>query len=133
MDKRMKEKGESLGKKAGKRIGQDISENAQAKAEEIGQKIGKSVGEQMDRVHAAFEQETVTKEEQLGIGGKIGTGLGIVSKRLVEKRYGFLSRLMGTGDMVKDGRETGAKAEKIVKRAVKNQLRKWTAEKDTNK
>jgi hypothetical protein len=133
MDKTLKEKCESLGKKAGKKIGQDISENTPGKAEEIGQKIGKTVGEQVERVHAAFEKETVSKKEQLGIGGKIGTGLGIVGKRLAEKRYGFLSRLMGTGDLVKDGRQTGAKAEKIVKRTVKNQLSKWTAEKDKNK
>jgi hypothetical protein len=110
---------ESLGERAGKRIGEKISKNADAKAADIGRKLGKTFVEQVERAHDALDKETVTKEEQVGVGGKLGTGLGIIGKRLVEKRYGMLGRLMGTGDMVSEGRTIGAKAEKIVKRAVK--------------
>jgi hypothetical protein len=110
---------ESLGERAGKRIGEKISKNADKKAADIGRKLGKTFAEQVERVHDALEKETVTKEEQVGIGGKLGTGLGIIGKRLIEKRYGMLGRLMGAGNLVSEGRTVGAKAEKIVKRAVK--------------
>ena len=77
----------------------------------------------------------MTKEEQLGIGGKIGTGLGLIGKRLVEKRYGFLARFTGSKELVDEGRVFGAKAEKIVKRVVKKRLDRLTTEeskKDTS-
>ena len=81
----------------------------------------------MDRVSDALERETVTREEELGIGGKVGTAVGIIGKRLIEKRYGVLGKLMGTADLVTDGRTTGAKAEKMVKRAIKTGVQRVAA------
>ncbi|NVL91130.1 MAG: hypothetical protein HWN69_09130 [Desulfobacterales bacterium] len=117
--KQIKNHLESLGERVGDQVAQGLSKGAENKGGKIGRKVGKVVGEQAERLHDALEKETVTKEEQLGIGGKIGTGLGIIGKRLVEKRYGFLGRLMGGDDLVSEGRVIGAKAEKIVKRTVK--------------
>lgn len=119
LKKQVKKELESLGERVGDRLGQSLSKNADKKGSQIGRKAGKVLGEQIERVHHALEKETLTKEEQLGIGGKIGTGLGIIGKRLVERRYGLLGRIMGSGDLVSNGRAAGAKAEKIVKRAVK--------------
>ncbi len=125
----VKKEFESLGERAGKRIGEKISRNADKKAADIGRKLGKTFAEQAERVHDALDKETVTKEEQVGIGGKLGTGLGIIGKRLIEKRYGMLGRLMGAGDLVSEGRTVGAKAEKIVKRAVKAGVNRMAATK----
>ena len=108
-----------MGERVGDRIDQAISKTEDKKGAQLGKKAGKAVVEQVERVHEALEKETVTKEEELGVGGKIGTGLGIMGKHLVEKRYGLVGKLMGTNKMVSDGRILGAKAEKIVKRAVK--------------
>ena len=119
LKKQVKKELESLGERVGDRLGQSLSKNADKKGSQIGRKAGKVLGEQIERVQHALEKETLTKEDQLGIGGKIGTGLGIIGKRLVERRYGLLGRIMGSGDLVSNGRAAGAKAEKIVKRAVK--------------
>lgn len=115
---------ESLGERVGDRIAQGLATKADAKGAQIGRKVGKAVGDQLERFHDALEKETVTKEEELGVGGKVGTGLGIIGRRLVEKRYGLLGRLMGTGNMLSEGRTMGAKAEKILKRAVKSGVEK---------
>jgi len=117
--KQIKNHLESIGERVGDQVARGLSKGAENKGGKIGRKVGKVVGEQAERIHDALEKETVTKEEQLGIGGKIGTGLGIIGKRLVEKRYGLLGRLMHGNDFVSEGRVIGAKAEKIVKRAVK--------------
>lgn len=110
---------ESLVERVGDGIDKRILKTADKKGAQLGKKLGKALGEQVERVHEAIDKETLTKEQELGIGGKIGTGLGVIGKHLIEKRYGLLGRLMGTGDLVSDGRTMGAKAEKIVKRAVK--------------
>lgn len=115
---------EALEKKLDNRIDQEVSNSAEGKAEEFGRKIGKALGEQVDRAQRALEKELVTKEEQLGIGAKIGTGLGIVGKRLAEKRLSFLGNLIGSRDLIAEGRTIGAKAEKIVKRAMKRGIEK---------
>jgi hypothetical protein len=117
--KRIKEQLETMGERTGKRIGQAVSKNADTKAGEVGRKLGKTVAEQVERLHDTLEKETVTKQEELGLGGKIGTGLGIIGKNLVEKRYGILGKLAGSGDLVSEGRTMGAKAQKIAKRAVR--------------
>ncbi len=119
LKKQVKKELESLGERVGDRIDQAISKTEDQKGARLGKKAGKAVGEQVQRVHEALEKETVTKEEELGVGGKIGTGLAIMGKHLVEKRYGLVGKLFGTNKMVSDGRTLGAKAEKIVKRAAK--------------
>ena len=124
---------EALEKKADNRTAQEVSNIAEGKAEEIGRKIGKALGEKVDRAQRALEKEIVTKEEQLGIGAKIGTGLGIVGKRLAEKRWSFLGNLIGSGDLVAEGRTIGAKAEKMMKRAVKRGIEKTATKQDEKK
>ena len=126
---RVKKEFESLGERAGTRLAQTLSKSASDKGGDIGKKLGKTLGEQVDRVSDRLARETVTREEELGIGGKIGTAVGIVGKHLVEKRYGVLGRLMGSADLVSDGRTTGAKAEKMVKRAIKSGIQRVAASK----
>ncbi|MBN1842141.1 MAG: hypothetical protein JW883_07670 [Deltaproteobacteria bacterium] len=125
----LKKELEELGERVGDRIGKGLSKGTDKKAAQIGQNVGKTLGKQVERVHDAMEKVTVTKEEELGIGGKVGTGLGIIGKHLVEKRYGLLGRLMGSADIISDGRTTGAKAEKMVKSAVKTGLERLAAAK----
>lgn len=125
----LKKELEDLGERVGDRIGKGLSKGTDKKATHIGQKAGKVLGEQIERVHDAMEKVSVTKEEELGIGGKVGTGLGIIGKHLVEKRYGLLGRLMGSADIISDGRTAGAKAEKMVKSAVKTGLERLAAAK----
>ncbi len=120
----VKDELESLGERAGKRIGQCVSQGGDKRAGEIGRKLGKTVGQQLERVHGALEKENVTNEEQLGVGGKVGTGLGIIGKRLVEKRYGFLGKLIASPDLISQGRVMGAKAEKLIKRTVKSGIKR---------
>ena len=111
---------ESVGGRLGNRIGQTVSQNAGTKGGEIGKKLGKSVCKKLEYASNALEKETVTKEEQLGIGGKIGTGLGILGKRLLEKRYGSsFADINDSSDLTSQGRVMGAKTEKMMKRAVK--------------
>lgn len=119
MDKRIKKELETLGERTGERIGQAICRDGEGKAAHVGKRLGETVAEHMERVHERLEKETVTKQEQLGVGGKLGTALGVLGKNLVEKRYGILGRLAGGGNLVSDGRVLGAKAEKMVKRAVR--------------
>lgn len=120
LKKQMKKELESLGEQVGGRLGQGLSKkDGDRKGAQAGKKLGKALGEQVERLHDALEKEAVTKEEQLGIGGKIGTGLGIIGKHLVEKRYGLLGRLVDGNNLESEGRVVGAKAEKMVKRAVK--------------
>jgi hypothetical protein len=129
LKKQVKKELEALGERVGDRIGKGVSKSTDEKAAQLGKKIGKTLGDQLERVHGALEKETVTKQEELGVGGKLGTGLGIIGKHLVEKRYGLLGSLMGTGDLVSDGRTMGAKAEKMVKRAVKTGIERVAAAK----
>jgi len=124
---------EAMEKKVDNRTAQEVSNSAEGKAEEFARKIGKALGEQVDRAQRALEKEIVTKEEQMGIGAKIGTGLGIVGKRLAEKRWSFLANLIGSRDLVVEGRTVGAKAEKIVKRAVKRGIEKTATKQDEKK
>jgi len=121
---RVKKEFESLGERAGTRVAETLSKNASDKGGDIGKKLGKTLGEQVDRISDRFARETVTREEELGFGGKIGTAVGIIGKHLVEKRYGVLGKLMGSADLVSDGRTTGAKAEKMVKRAIKSGIQR---------
>jgi len=118
--KQLKDKLESTGESVGDRLGQGMLKNGDKKAAQIGMKVGRAVGEQVEWLRDAIDKETVTKEEELGIGGKIGTGLGIIGKRLVDKGSGLMGRLVGTGDPVSEGRIMGAKTEKILKKAVKS-------------
>jgi len=118
---------ESLGERVGQRIGQAVSKSADNKGSELGKKAGKTMAKQVERVAEALHKEEVTKEEQLGIGGKIGTGLGVMAKNVVERRYGFLGKIMGSESLISEGRTTGAKAEKIIKRAVKKGVRRVAA------
>ncbi|MBW2108249.1 MAG: hypothetical protein JRI36_06255 [Deltaproteobacteria bacterium] len=126
MKDRIKKELESMGERAGKRIGETIANGADEKAARIGKKVGKKVASGVERIHDALEKESVSKKEQLGLGGKLGTGIGIIGKNLVEKRYGVLARLAGSNDLVSQGRTLGAKAEKLVKRAVKAKLEQIT-------
>lgn len=120
LKKQIKKELESLGEQVGSRLGQGLSKkDGDRKGAQAGKKLGKALGERVERLHDALEKEAVTKEEQLGIGGKIGTGLGIIGKHLVEKRYGLLGRLVDGNNLESEGRVMGAKAEKMVKRAVK--------------
>lgn len=130
---RSKKQLESLGERVGGRVGQGLSKNAEEKGADIGKKVGKALGEQVGRLQDALEKETVTKEEQLGIGGKIGTGLGIIAKHLVEKRHGLLTTVAGSGDLVSGGRTMGAKAEKMVKKGVKTGLQQIARVKGNSK
>jgi len=122
--KEVKKELETLGERVGQRIGRVVSSNTQNKGSELGKKAGKTMARQVERVADVLGKEEVTKEEQLGIGGKIGTGLGMMAKHAVEKRYGLLGKIMGSEAMISEGRTTGAKAEKILKRAVKNGVRR---------
>lgn len=136
--KQVKKELESLGERVGNRIAQGVAKRPDSKGGEIGRKAGKAVGDQIERLHDAIDNETVTKQEELGIGGKLGTGLGIIGKHIVEKRYSLLGRLMGSGNMVSEGRTMGAKAEKIFKRAVRSGVEriagaKGVAKQDDNK
>jgi hypothetical protein len=124
LKKQVKKELESLGQRAGTRVAHTLSKNGGDKGGDIGKKLGKTIGEQVDRVSDALDRESVTRDEELGIGGKIGTAAGIIGKHLVEKRYGVLGKLMGSADLVSDGRTTGAKAEKIVKRAIKSGIKR---------
>jgi len=117
--KQLKKEFESLGERAGSRVAETVSKSASDKGGAMGKRLGKTLAEQVDRVSNAIERESVTKEEELGLGGKVGTAVGIMGKHLIEKRYGLLGKLMGSADLVSDGRTTGAKAEKMVKRAIK--------------
>jgi hypothetical protein len=110
---------ESLGERLGDRIGHAVSKKGGNKGSEIGKKAGKSLARQVERLADLVDKEKVTREEELGIGGKVGTGLGIIAKHAIEKRYGLLAKVMGSRDLVSEGRATGAKAEKVLKRAVK--------------
>ncbi len=132
-NKRTKKQLESLGERVGGRVGQGLSKNAEKKGADIGKKVGKALGEQVGRLHDALEKEPVTKKEQLGIGGKMGTGLGVIAKHLIEKRYGLLTRMVGTGNLVAEGRTMGAKAEKIVKRAIKTGVQRIARVKGNSK
>lgn len=132
-NKRTKKELESLGERAGARVGQSLSKDAEKKGADIGKKVGKALGEQVGRLHNALEKEVVTKEEQLGIGGKIGIGLGIIAKHLVEKRRGVVTPVRGTGTLVSDGRTMGAKAEKMVKRAIKTGVQRIAGSKGNSK
>lgn len=114
----------AVGEKAGERIGQSLSRGADKKGGEIGKKVGEKVAEQVERFHDVLEEETVTKKEELGFGGKLGTGIGIIGKNLVEKKYGILGKFAGSGNLVSEGRTLGAKTEKVVKRAVKTGVAK---------
>jgi hypothetical protein len=127
MKKQLKKEFESLGERAGTRVAETLSKSASHKGGDIGKRLGKTLGQQVDRVSDALEKETVTREEELGIGGKVGTAVGIIGKHLVEKRYGLLGKLMGSTDLVSDGRTTGAKAEKMVKRAIKTGVQRVAA------
>ena len=120
----MKDELGSMGEKAGERIGRGLSRGADKKAAELGKKLGESVADQVERFHDALEKETVTQEEELGIGGKIGTGFGIIGKNLMEKKYGILGKFVGGGNLVSEGRTMGAKTEKMVKRAVKKGVKR---------
>ncbi len=119
LKKQVKKELESLGERVGKSVHKGLSKSGDDKGARVGKKVGKAVGEQVERLHGTLEKETVTKQDELGIGGKIGTGIGIIGKHLVEKRYGLLGKLMGSTDLISNGRTMGAKTEKIVKRAVK--------------
>jgi hypothetical protein len=130
---RVKKEFESLGERAGARVAQTLSNHAADKGADMGKKLGKTLGDQVDRVSDALARESVTREEELGIGGKIGTAVGIMGRHLVEKRYGVLGKLMGSADLVSDGRTTGAKAEKMVKRAVKRGIERMAASRGVSK
>ncbi|MBW2318373.1 MAG: hypothetical protein JRD47_08505 [Deltaproteobacteria bacterium] len=111
---------ESVGERLGDRVGQVVSPNAGTKGGEIGKKLGKSICGQLERASNALEKEDVTKEEQLGVGGKIGTGLGVIGRRLLEKRYGSsCGDMIDSADIATQGRIIGTKTEKMMKRAVK--------------
>ena len=103
----------------GERAGQSLLKSAENKGAAIGERIQNVLGEQVEKVYDALEKETVTKTEQLGVGGKLGTGIGVIGKQLAEKRYGVLGTLMGSDNLVAEGRIIGAKAEKIIRRAAK--------------
>ena len=133
LKKQLKKEFESLGERAGTRVGQTLSKNASDKGGNIGKRLGKTLGQQVDRASDAIERESVIREEELGIGGKVGTAVGILGKHLVEKRYGLLGKLMGSTDLVSDGRTTGAKAEKMVKRAIKTGVQRVAAARNTVK
>jgi hypothetical protein len=132
-NKRTKNQLESLGEQAGARVGQSLSKDAEKKGADIGKKVGRALGEQVGRLHNALEKEVVTKEEQLGIGGKIGTGLGIIAKHLVEKRHSVVTKAVGTDALVSGGRVIGAKAEKMVKRAIKTGVQRIARSKGNSK
>lgn len=106
-------------------VGGTLSKNTDQKGSKMGKKIAKTIAKQAEKVQEIFAKETVTKEEQLGIGGTIGTALGLVRKHLAERRSGVL---MDAENFVSGGRITGAKAEKIVKRALKKGLEKIAKE-----
>ena len=122
-NKQMTDQAKEHPKTSQKPIGRSIPSGplkaADKKAMNIGRKAGTLVAKQVERLHKVMDKEDVTKQDQLGIGGKIGTGLGIIGKHLGEKRGGLLATMLGGKDLVSEGRVAGAKAEKMVKRAVK--------------
>jgi len=113
---------ESLGERLGERIGRVVSNKP--RGSQLGKKAGKTMARQVERVADALDREEVTKEDELGIGGKIGTGLGVVAKHVVDRRYGLLGKVMGSQGLISEGRTAGAKAEKMIKRAVKDGVRR---------
>ncbi len=110
---------ESLGERLGRHVSKVLSKDDDKRAATLGRSAGQKLGRQVERLHELFDKENVTKEEQLGIGGKIGTGLGIIGKELLEKRPGALGDPAGPDDLVSQGRTVGAKAEKILKKTLK--------------
>jgi hypothetical protein len=112
---------ESLGQRVGKRVGGALSSQGGQKGSEMGKKAGEAAAERLEQLAGALHKEHVTKQDELGIGGKIGIGMGIVAKHVVEKRGGFLREASGD-HLIIQGRTTGAKAEKLLKRSIKRGL-----------
>lgn len=110
-----------LGQRLGKRVGEALSIEAAKKGSDIGKKAGEAAAQKLEDLAGALHKEHVTKQDELGIGGKIGIGMGIVAKRVVEKR-GRLPGETGGDHLITQGRTTGAKAEKLVKRSMKRGL-----------
>jgi hypothetical protein len=120
----LKKELESWAERLGERVGGAVSTKACDRSSRLGKRAGTAMARQVERFAEVLDKEEVTVEEQLGIGGKIGTGLGVIAKHAVERRYGILGKVMGSKGLIAEGRTTGAKAEKIVKRVVKNRLRR---------
>jgi len=112
---------ESLGQRVGKRVGGALSSQGGKKGSEMGKKAGETAAEKLEHLAGALHKESVTKQDELGIGGKIGIGMGIVAKHVVKKHSGFLGETSGD-HLITQGRTTGAKAEKLVKRSIKRGL-----------
>jgi len=109
---------ERLGEGLGHRLGRRFSGQGSQKGGQVGKKLGGTLGGQLGRFSDTLEKETVNPEDQVGVGGKIGTGIGIVGKQFVERRAGSsqYARMAASADLASEGREMGAKVEKIVKR-----------------
>jgi hypothetical protein len=112
---------ESLGQRVGKRVGSGFSSQGGRKGSEMGKKAGEAGAEKLEQRADALHKERVTKQDELGIGGRIGIGMGIVAKHVVEKHGGFLGETRGD-HLITQGRTTGAKADKLVKRSIKRGL-----------
>ena len=121
MKKQIDKELESLGRRLGKRVGGALSSQGGKKGSEIGKEAGEAAAQKLEHLAGALHKERVTKQDELGIGGKIGTGMGIVAKHVVKKRSGFLGEA-GGNHLITQGRTTGAKAEKLVKRSIKRGL-----------
>jgi len=121
VNKEVEKELESLGRRLGKRVGGALSSQGGKKGSEMGKKAGEAAAKKLEHLAGALHKERVTKQDELGIGGKIGTGMGIVAKHVVEKRGGFLGEA-GGDHLITQGRTTGAKAEKLVKRSIKRGL-----------
>jgi hypothetical protein len=120
---------ESLGRRLGKRVGGALSREGGKKGSEIGERAGEAAAQKLEQLAGALDKERVTKQDELGIGGKIGIGMGIVAKHVVEKHGRFLGEASGD-HLITQGRTTGAKAEKLVKRSIKRGLARLVGRKE---
>lgn len=128
-DDRFKSEFERIGEGIGKRLGRGFSAQGAQKGARVGKKLGCRLGGQLGRFSDRLESEPVGAEDELGVGGKIGSGVGALGKQFLKHR-GKSSRyaaMASAADLPSGGRKLGAKVEKMTKRSVSsgiNRVRK---------
>ena len=124
-DDRFKSEFERLGEGFGQRLGRRFSVDGAKKSGRIGKKLGGKLGGQMGRFSAALEEETVSEEEKLGVGGKIGTGVGVLGKQALERQQtsSRYAAMAASVDLASEGRNFGAKVEKMTKKKIASGIR----------
>jgi len=114
-----------LGRGLGRRLGRGFSPEGSEKAARAGEKLGGTFGGGLGKLNDALEKEQVTTTDQLGVGGKIGTGIGVAGKQFMERRASTspYAQAAASADLASEGRKLGAKMEKILKRKVESGIK----------